>query len=292
VQSRLGVAGAAAVLAVVVAAGAAACSSGGSGNSSSSASSNMDAAQELAATLTNSQNISSFTATMSVKASGVPGMSQSGSGDTTLTGNFSYQKQPSELAEFDASSLQSSGMNLGSMSTITTPSAIYLKMTMISALMHSSKPWLELPVSELKSGGALSALISQAQSSNPLSDAQLLGGAKNVRTVGTSTIDGVAVTEIDGSEPATAAIAKLPASLRTTLGQNIEKLGIGQIKFQAWVDGQHDFRKLIVNEVGSSLNETVEFTVNTINQPVNIAVPSAGQATTIPASALSGAGGL
>jgi hypothetical protein len=183
-------------------------------------------------------------------------------------------------------------MNLGSMDTISTPSAIYLKMPMISALMHSSKPWLELPVSELKSGGALSSLISQAQSSNPLSDAQLLAGAKNVREVGTSTIDGVAVTELDGSEPASAAIAKLPAGLRTSLGQNIQKLGIGQIQFQAWVDGQHDFRKLIVNEVGSKLNETVEFTVKSINQPVSVSVPSASQATTIPASALSGAAGL
>lgn len=283
-QSRLGAAGAAAALAIVVGASAAACSSGGPAKASPAAG---NAKQLLALTLANSQNVSSFTATMDVKASGSSGAAE----NMSMDGTFSYQKQPAQLAEFNAGSLKAEGLPLGSMTTITTPSAIYLKMSMLSSMLHSSKPWLKLPVSELKNGGALSALISQAQSSNPLSDAQLLAGATDTRTVGTSTVNGVAVTELEGTESATAAIAKLPASLRSTFGQNIEKLGIGQIKFQAWVDGQHNLRKLIVSEAGKTLSETVGITVNSINQPVNVAVPSASQATTVPASALGGAAG-
>lgn len=285
-QSRLGTVGAAAVLAAVAVA-AAGCSSGGS----SSSGARVSPAQQLAATVKNAQSINSFTAEMSVRGNGISGAGMMGAGNVALNGTFSEQRQPTEIARFDVGSLQASGANLGPMSTITTPSALYLKMPMISALTHSTKPYLKIPASALKSGG-LSSLIGQAQSSNPLSAAQLLAGATNTRTVGTGTVNGVAVTELEGSEPVSAALAKLPANVRSSFGQDIQKLGVGQIKFQAWVDGQHNFRKLIVNEIGRTLNETVTVTVTSINQPVHISVPPAAQVSTLPASALRGSAGL
>lgn len=286
-QSRLGAVRAAAVLAVAVAAGAAGCSSGGTGKASSTPGTKMTAAQEVAATIKNSQQVKTFKASMNIHVSGIPGAGRSGS--MSLAGTVEGQRQPSLLEEVDASSIQAMGQDIGAMTEIVTPKAFYMKMPMLSAELH--KPWMELPFSELKgNGAALSQLLSQAQSGDPLSDTRLMAGAKNVRTVGTGTVDGVPVTELEGSEPATAALAKLPASARATLGQEIEKLGVGQIQYQAWVDGQHNIRKMIVKEIGSTLNETISMTVTSINQPVHISLPPSGQVATIPASALRGSG--
>ncbi|HEX6451498.1 MAG TPA: hypothetical protein VF060_18790 [Trebonia sp.] len=283
-QSRLGAVRTAAVLAAIVAVGAAGCSSGGS--SSSSPATKVSAMQELAATvkkMNDTQQVKTYVASLALQVGGIPGSS----GDFSMAGTIESQRQPSPLAEFDASSFQMSGQSVGSMTEIVTPKAAYMKMPMLSAELH--KEWIELPFSSLKRNGAgLSQLISQAQDTDPLSATQLLAGAKNARTVGTGTVGGVAVTELAGSEPINAGLAKLPASMRTSLGQEMEQLGVGQVTFQVWIDGQHDIRKAIVKEIGGTLNETMSFTVTGINQPVSISVPAPSQVATIPASALSG----
>ena len=46
-------------------------------------------------------------------------------------------------------------------------------------------------------------------------------------------------------------------------------------------------RKAIVKENGTALTETITVTVDTLNQPVNIAVPAADQTSPLPSSALS-----
>jgi len=285
VQSRLGAVRAAAVLAAVIAVGAAGCSSGGSSSASSSFGTKVSAMQELAATvkkMNDTQQVKTYTASMTMQVSGIPGSA----GAFSMAGTIDSQRQPSLLTEFDASSFQMSGADVGPMTEVVTPKALYMKVPMLSAALH--KQWMELPFSALKGNGAsLSQLLSQAQDTDPLSATRLLAGSKNARTVGTSTVGGVAVTELAGSEPASAGLAKLPASMRASLGQEMERLGVGEVTYQVWVDGQHDIRKAIVKEVGSTLNETMSFTVTGINQPVSISVPASSQVTNIPASALS-----
>ncbi|MBO0802072.1 MAG: LppX_LprAFG lipoprotein [Nocardiopsaceae bacterium] len=296
-QSHLGAARATAALAVVVAAGAAGCSSsGGSLGSSSSGSSGsgMSATQELGATLQNTQSVKSFDSTIDMQASGLPtGTSGGSSGGTmTMAGSFSEQRQPNVTMQFNASTLEAAGQNVGPMDEVITPSAIYFKMQAMSSMMSPGKSWMEIPLSSLKSGegAGLSQLIGQAQTSNPLSQAQLLAGATNVKTVGTSTMDGTKVTELAGSEPVSAALGKLPSSLRSSVGKQIQTLGISEIKFQVWADGQHNIRKMVVNETGGSASMKVTMTINSLNQPVNISVPSSSEVQQIPSSDLNGGG--
>jgi hypothetical protein len=92
-------------------------------------------------------------------------------------------------------------------------------MRALRTLLSGSKPWIEIPGSDLKSGSAagLAQMLGEAQSGDPLSDAQLLAGAKNTRTVGTAALNGVPVTEITGSEPVATALANLPTDLRSSL---------------------------------------------------------------------------
>lgn len=284
-QSRLRAVGTAAVLAAVAAA-AAGCSSGGSGKASSSSTPGETPAQALAASAKSAQSTNSFAATLNVQANDA----SAGAGAVNLSGNFSYERQPMVMTQVDMTKVQAAGASVGPVTVIETPSAVYMKMPMMSQMMHSTKPYLEIPLAELKNGGAMSALLNQAQSSNPLSVAQLLAGSSDVKQVGTGTVNGVAVTEYQGSEPISAAMAKVPANLRSSIVEPMQKAGVEQISFQAWIDGQHNIRKLIATETGKSTHVTTTFTVTSVNQPVQITMPSASQVDKLPPSALNAPG--
>lgn len=231
----------------------------------------------------NAQKVNSFTALISVQADG------SSAGNSAFSGTFKEQRKPLRIAE-DFSTFQAAGQSLGSMSMIITPTEMYLKLGMITQMLHTSKPWVEFPISALKSSDSLSQLLGQAQTNDPLSDAKLLDAVTNLRTVGPDTVDGTPVTEYTGSATINRAMAELPASVRTQFGQQAEQLGIGEINFKVWIDGQRNIRQEISTMTGSTVTVTTTMTTTSINQPVTITMPSASQTTSVPASALSGSG--
>lgn len=283
-MSRLAAAGAI----VIIAAGVAGCASGGSTPSKSGTTSTAAAAQspeqaiELAAST--ARAVDSFTATMSLQGStGTSGES------FNLAGTISEQLHPSVMAEADFSTFSAAGQSIpGGMSEIITTSSLYLKLAMLTQELHTTKPWLEIPFSALSkaSGVDISSLFSQLQTSSPLDQSQLFAGAESVRAAGTAVVDGVPVTEYTGTVSMSKALAKLPASLRTTFGQDLEKAGISSVKFTEWVDAQHHVRKTTVTETGGAISEVITTTITSINQPVNIQVPSPAETNSLPASVL------
>ncbi len=274
---------------VILASGLAACSSsGGSKTVSSQQPQTPQQAIQLAANT--SRAINTYVATVNVK---VNSSASGGAGAVNLTGTVTEQLHPSLIAEADYSSFGIAGQSFpGGMSEIITPSSLYIKLSLLTQAMHTTKPWIAIPVSALTkaSGVNLGSLFSQLQTSSPLSQSQLFAGATDVRKVGTGVIDGVPVTEYSGSVSMTAALKKLPADLRGSLGSLIKKAGISSARFTEWLDAQHQVRKVIVNESGSSFAETITTTVTSINQPVSIAKPPASQTTSLPASILSASG--
>jgi len=271
-----------AALAVVVAA-AAGCASAKPA-ASGPAKPALTGAQLLDAAVKNTANIKSFNGTMNVQVS-------TAGASVTMSGTMAEQKNPL-LAQVNFSSFKEAGQNLGGMSELITSKEIYLKVPAALAQGQLKKPWIGMPLSTLKIGGtSMSSLLNETNNS-PLSDTQMLAAAQGTRIVGTGTVGGVPVTEITGTESVTKALAssKLPASARTTLSQEAGKFGLKQIKFREWVDAQNDVRKVIITEVGGSVDETITMTVTSINQPVNVTPPPSSQVTQIPASALSGAG--
>jgi hypothetical protein len=278
----------------ILAAGVAGCTSSGNTGAKPAASSAQAPvsprnALQLAAVSARTEN--SATATMNLHLVANGGAS-GGAADTTMAGTIQTRLHPSIYLRADFSAFKVNGQSLGEVSEIVTPKALYLKMPLLTQSLHTNKPWVEMSMSSLSSssGANLGSLFSQLQSSSPATQAQILAAATNVRKVGTSTVDGVAVTEYSGSVPMTAALRSLPADLRTQMSQQIEQLGIGSVEFKEWIDGQNQMRKAIITEVGSQLTETISMTVTSINQRVNAQVPPSSQATVIPASALGGAG--
>jgi hypothetical protein len=277
---RLAAAGAIAILV----SGAAACSSAGNlvPKAASSAQQAQTPQQAIQLAANTSRAVNSFAANMSVRI------------DTlgtaiNLAGTISEQLHPSLLAEANFSTFGVTGQSFpGGMDEIVTPSSVYIKLGMLTQQLRTSKPWIAVSFSALSkaTGVNLTPLFSQLQTSSPLNQSQLFAGATNVRRVGTGVVNGVPVTEYTGSVSMSQALAKLPASMRGTLGADIRKAGIGSAKFTEWVDAQHQVRKVVVTETGRSLTETITTTVTSLNQPVSIQTPPASQTTTLPASFL------
>jgi hypothetical protein len=209
----------------------------------------------------------------------------SGTGETT-TGTIQLQRLPSLV--FDENlSISADGHTLP-VTEIMSTSAIYLEEAALSR--ETGKPWLEVPFSGLNGnlGSTLAQTFQSAQNGNPLEQVQMLASSKNVRAVGTQVIDGVQTTHYIGSFTPSGAASALSPSVRKNVRPMLSVLS-GDIRFNAWIDAQHQVRRVIEAETVAGQPVTVTINVTAINQPVHIAVPAASQVTMLPRT---GAGGI
>jgi hypothetical protein len=210
------------------------------------------------------------------------------SGNISMTATMAERLRPSLLAEVRIGTLQAAGSALpGGLDEIVTPSTLYMKWSFLTQELHLAKPWLGIPLSSMSksSGINFSQLFSQVTSSSPLNESQMLAGASNVRKVGTGTVNGVAVTEYTGTLSLDKGIQYLSGSAKAQVQKEITTVGLTTATFTVWIDRQRVIRKAVINEDGTALTETVTVTIDSLNQPVNIAVPAAGQLSPLPSSA-------
>ena len=255
--------------------------SGGGSGGSQPGSTSLSAAQAVTMASQHAASVNSFATTMDVQMSG----SISGA----MVGTMQMRKQPSLLIDAHFSKLDMSSQSIpGGMEEIVTTKTLYLKMASLQQSL--GKPWAALPLSALsgRAGVNLSQLTQQAQQNNPMTDVQMLSSAKNLRALGTQTIAGTQTTHYSGSFSASAGLAKLPSGLRSTEQKALQTLGITTFDFNAWIDGQHQIRKIAVTEHGGSEQITATMQVTGYNQPLTVSLPPSSQVKKIPASTLGG----
>jgi hypothetical protein len=296
-SSPLYAAGLTAILAAALA-GCAATSAGTAATSSNAPSSNAPSSNAPSSPLDavrlaskTTSDASSFTGTMSLQATAKSGASSSG--NVSMTATMAEQLRPSLLAEVRIGTLQAAGSTLpGGLDEIVTPSTLYMKWSFLTQELHLTKPWIGIPLSSMsKSTGInFSQLFTEATSSSPLSESQMLAGATGVREAGTGTIDGVAVTEYTGRLSLDKGIGYLSGSVKSQVQKEIAAAGFTTETFTVWIDRQRVIRKAVINEDGTALTETTTVTIDSLNQPVNIAVPAAGQLSPLPSSAFGSLG--
>ena len=282
-SSRVYAAGLTAILAAALG-GCAATSSGTAATSSAAPSSPLDAVRLASKT---TSGATSFTGSMSLQATAKSG--SSGSQNVSMTATMAERLHPSLLAQLNVGTVSGAGSTLPpGLDEIATPTAIYMRWPYLTQALHLTKPWLGIPLSSLSKGTGVnfSQLFSQATSSSPLNESQMLAGATDVRKAGTGTIDGVAVTEYTGSLSLDKGIQYLSGSVKAQVQKEITAAGLTTGTFTVWIDAQHTMRKAIIKENGTTLTETITITVDTLNQPVNITVPAADQTSPLPSGAL------
>ncbi|HEY0935452.1 MAG TPA: hypothetical protein VGD91_17120 [Trebonia sp.] len=210
-----------------------------------------------------------------------------------ITATFSERLKPSLTASFDATTLTVNGKPLpGGISEVLTPSTVYLKSSELTKALKQSRPWLSVSTAQLGRGSGINIgqLLSGATDSGPASQNQMLAGASAVHQVGTSTLDGVPVTEYTGTIDIAKAIDALPAADRAGLQRVLQQAGLTTEKFTAWIDGAHRVRKSVVKASSSKFSETATTAITSVNQPVTVTVPPASE--TAPLSGQSLQGGL
>jgi len=207
-----------------------------------------------------------------------------GSGEST-SGVMTIQLKPSLLASFTMN-ISVSGKAV-SVQEIMTAHALYLKVPALRA--DTGKPWVKLSDRRLgqRADATISKLVQVIETSDPLTQTAMLTASKDLRRVGTQVINGVRTTHYTGSYSAAASVAKVPAILRGLVQSMNESLGITTVHFDAWLDRQHEIRKIITVEAAGGTEFTSEVRVLAINQPVNVVLPPASQVAIEP----SGSGG-
>ncbi len=174
---------------------------------------------------------------------------------------------------------------------IVTADALYLKLAALGTL--TGKPWIKVSDAGLRSGSGatIGQLLQGVQNANPLAQTTMLTASADLRKVGTQVINGVQTTHYKGSYPLAAAVRKVPAALRSLTGPILKSIGIKTVHFDAWIDGQHQVRKIVTTEAGSSIRITSTVVITAINQPVTVRLPPASQVAAAPPG-LGSLGGL
>jgi len=242
----------------------------------------MSPAQAITLASWQAKHATSFSSSWSVKMAGTP--------SGTMAGTFEMSTRPL-LFDMGVSTFNVGGRSLpGGVQEILTGHALYLKMPGLA--QRFGKSWVKVSFAEFqkRTGISLAQITQQMQQNNPLVQTQMLAAAKNVRVAGHQMIDGVPTTHYTGTYTAAAQLARLPSSLRAAEQKALQRLGVTSAQFSVWIDGQHQARKIIVRETGTSEQVTATFTVTSINQPVRVTLPPASQVAAIPASALDGGG--
>jgi hypothetical protein len=173
---------------------------------------------------------------------------------------------------------------------VVTPTLVYIRAAVLSRYFHTTKPWLALsPATYLALSAKLQSLTPVTPGTffgDPSFGVQLLTTSTDVRAVGTGSVNGVPVTEYEGTYPVLSGLAYITATLGSALSapdmKQVTAMGLTTVRFRVWLDSQQRPLKLVLIEAGTHANVTVTQTIVSINQAANIQFPLASETYTVP----------
>jgi len=170
---------------------------------------------------------------------------------------------------------------------VVTPTVYYIRAAEASRYYHTTKPWVELsPATYLTISAKMHDSVPGAFFGDPMLEVGLLTKSTDVRAVGTGSVNGVPVTEYQGTYSAASGLAYITATLGSAISAQATKqvmaLGLTTVRFRAWLDPQQRPLKLVLIEAGTHANITVTQTIVSINQPANIQFPQASETYVVP----------
>lgn len=255
------------------------CGSGGQQAPVPGAQQRLSAGKAIGLAASQARHVNSYALSLHTRSTGIA--------STNTSGAMQIRLKPSLLGE--VSLHLSAGGHALPVDEIVTSDALYLKLPALGTV--TSKPWIKISGRQglrKGSGAVIGQMLQGFQNANPLAQTSMLTASKDLREVGTQTINGVQTTHYTGSYTIAAAIAKLPSALRSLSGPVLKSMGIKTVHFDTWIDGQHQLRKIVTTEAGPGARITSTVLITAINQPVSIKLPPPSQVAAAPA----GLGGL
>lgn len=163
--------------------------------------------------------------------------------------------------------------------------AMYIGGNADMAKEMDGKKWMKFDLSSLGKDGGLGATAPGAGQAdqNPASMSSFLNGAKNVKKVGTETVDGVKTTHYSGD----VTLAELKATFkdadkavreqREKSTEQLEKLGLDKFTMDMWVDGENHAKQFRMLGDADKGTFDMTFTFLDYNKPVTVTAPPAAE---------------
>jgi hypothetical protein len=203
---------------------------------------------------------------------------QQGAMNMHALGQFRLRPSLAFTMNVDKMSMGGQSMPVGAIQVVYLDKAIYMKSAQLSQATNG-KPWLKMDLGKeaQQSGFSLDALMNQSQQVNPAEQTKMLTASKDVKEVGTETINGVKTTHYTGSITVAEAMAKLDAKTRQQLKKVYDDVGATKINFELWADGQQLPRKLTTKVAVPQGNMSNTIIYEDYGSPVNVSAPPADQ---------------
>ncbi|MER6527674.1 LppX_LprAFG lipoprotein [Streptomyces sp. NPDC001508] len=161
--------------------------------------------------------------------------------------------------------------------------AMYIGGNAEMAKEMDGKSWIKFDMSALggDSGRAMDQLGAGEAGKNPAADSTFLTGSKDVKKVGTETVDGVETTHYKG----TVSLDDLRTTLkdkdkearerRETSIEQYEKMGLDSMTMDMWIDGEHHTKQFRMR--GDAQKGPLDMTITFLdyNKPVKVTAPPA-----------------
>ncbi|MEV6943305.1 DUF1396 domain-containing protein [Streptomyces sp. NPDC051172] len=160
--------------------------------------------------------------------------------------------------------------------------AMYIGGNASMAKEMDGKSWIKLDLSALGGKGLNADQLGAGQADqNPAANSTFLTGSKNVKKVGTETVDGVKTTHYKGKVTVEDLKASLKDKDKTVREQRekaleqYEKLGVDSFTMDAWIDGDDHTKQFRMRGEADKGPLDLTITFLDINQPVKVTAPPA-----------------
>ncbi|MFF2329976.1 MULTISPECIES: DUF1396 domain-containing protein [unclassified Streptomyces] len=219
----------------------------------------------------NTRNITSFTYRMSGKVQG-----------QTVDGTAAMSLKP------PAMQMHMKGGSAGETGEVEirlTGDAMYINGGAEAAAEMDGKTWLKLDMAELKKSTGqdpLGGLSAQADR-NPAADSLSMSASKDLKKVGTATIDGVQTTHYIGTVPLEAMRASLAdedAATRERREEELkryEDLGVEKLSMDMWIDGSDRTKQVRTRAVTDEDPLDLTITFLDFDKPLTVKAPPASE---------------
>jgi hypothetical protein len=179
----------------------------------------------------------------------------------TITGQVQVQRSPLRIAE--QLTLTTSGQSV-QLSVIVTGKAIYVES------LSAPGVWIRVPLPRV----FRTTLVPELRNADPTAQARLILAAGQSRLVGRQSVDGAETTRYAVSVAPEVALGLLPSKLRALLAP-LASLIDGDIHYVLWIGTDGQLKQYRVAERTFNARITLTETIDSFDQPVDIAIPQA-----------------
>jgi hypothetical protein len=258
---------------VLVAVAATACGNGSGGSAAGHGHDDVLSVIKAAASTTAEQQTQRFRGTLTMDLGAMTGQATG-----TVKADLAGTMQTKPLAgRMTMTGMQVAGQDVGTLTALITPQAMYVKMPMLADQL--GKPWFELKFSDIKAASGLDfgQLTSQAQQMQPAQYIEQLAASGDVRAVGTETVNGIRTTHYSGSVSIEESLSHYSEAMRRQLETTMKQSGFTGSDIDVWLDDKGLVRRVRSSAVGGKGTFSLSMDVLAYGVPVDVTPPPASQ---------------